>query len=228
MNRQYIRDHDVIERYLSRTLTAEEEQEFEEAYLGDSDIMDELEAAERLRDGIKELGEAGRLARARPRPQWQRVLASPRYAAAASLLLAVSLGFSTMLYRENRELRQGGLPPSSTITRFVALDTVRGGNAAMIREPDEDEWTVLLLDAGPMDYDVYRAVLARQLGERSEEIWSRADLAPQLGGTILIGVPGRVLRPGEYETRLEGRMRDWPAERFDEIARTGLTVVPRD
>jgi len=225
MDRQYIRDRDVIERYLSRSLTAEEEREFEEAYLGDSAIMDELEAAERLREGIKGLGEAGRLERARPRSQWRRLMASPRYAAAASLLLAVSLGFSTMLYRENRELREGGLSPTSTVTRFVALDTVRGGNAAVIREPDEDEWTVLLLDAGPVDYDSYRAVLARQVGERSEEIWSRADLAPQLGGTISIGVPGRVLRPGDYATTLEGRMGDWPADRFDEINRTRLTVV---
>jgi hypothetical protein len=228
MDRQYIRDHDVIERYLSRSLTSEEEQEFEEAYLGDAAIMDELEAAERLRDGIKELDGAGRLERLRPRPQWRRLLASPQYAAAASVLLAVSLGFSTALYRENRDLREGGLSPTSTITRFVALDSVRGGNTATIREPDEDEWTVLLLDAGPTEYDVYRAVLVRQVGERSEEIWSRADLAPELDGTILIGVPGRVLRPGNYETRLEGRMSNWPAERFDEITRTRLTVVARD
>jgi hypothetical protein len=228
MDRQYIRDHDMIERYLSRSLTAEEEQEFEEAYLGDPDIMDELEAAERLRDGIKELGAAGRLERVRPRPQWQRVLASPRYAAAASLLLAVSLGFSTMLYRENRELREGGLSSTSTITRFVALDSVRGGNADTVREPAEDEWTVLLLDAGPTEYDTYRAVLTRRLGDRSEEIWRRADLAQELGGTILIGVPGRMLRPGSYEVILEGRMEDWPAERFDEITRTPLTVVARD
>ena len=228
MDRQYIRDHEVIERYLSGALTADEEQAFEEAYLGDSEILDQLQAAERLREGIKELDGAGRIERLRPRPQWQRMLASPRYAAAASVLLAVSLGFSTVLYRENRDLRDGALSPTPAITRFVALDSVRGGNATTIREPDEDEWTVLLLDAGPTEYDIYRAMLTRRVGERSEEIWSRADLAPQLGESISIGVPGRLLRPGDYETRLEGRMDDWPAERFDEIGRTQLTVVARD
>jgi hypothetical protein len=226
MDRQYIRDHEVIERYLSGALTADEEQAFEEAYLGDSEILDQLQAAERLREGIKELDAAGRLGR--PRPGWLRGLGSPRYAAAASVLLAVSLGFSTVLYRENRDLREGALSPTSTITRFVALDSVRGGNVSTIREPEDDEWTVLLVDAGPTEYDIYRAVLTRRVGEQSEEIWSRADLAPELGGSISIGVPGRVLRPGSYEARLEGRMNDWPADRFDEITRTPLTVVARD
>ena len=85
-----------------------------------------------------------------------------------------------MLYRENLGLREGGLSPTSTITRFVALDSVRGGDARIIREPEDDEWTVLLLDAGTEEYETYRAVLTRRVGEQSEEIWSRADLAPEL------------------------------------------------
>ena len=187
-----------------------------------------MQTAERLRDGIKELDAAGPLERLRPRPRWRQTFASARYAAAASVLLAVSLGFSTVLYRENRDLRDGALSPTPMITRFVALDSVRGGNARTIREPEDDEWIVLLLDAGPTEYDIYRAVLTRRVGEQSEEIWSRADLVPELGESILIGVPGRLLRPGDYEARLEGRMNDWPADRFDEIAPTPLTVVARD
>ena len=50
MDRQYIRDHAVIERYLSGALTAEEERAFEEAYLGDQELLDQLQAAERLRE----------------------------------------------------------------------------------------------------------------------------------------------------------------------------------
>ena len=33
---------------------------------------------------------------------------------------------------------------------------------------------------------------------------------------------------GNYEALLEGRMNDWSAERFVEITRTDLTVVPRN
>jgi hypothetical protein len=228
MDRQYIRQHDVIERYLARSLTAAEEQAFEEAYLGDSEVLDELQAAERLRDGVKELDGAGRLERLRPRPQWQRMLASPRYAAAATVLLAVSLGFSGVLYRENRDLREGGITGTSLLTTSVILDSVRGGSVTTIRELEDDELALLVLDAGPTEYDAYRAALIRRVGERSEEIWRRADLTVQLDRRVLMSVPGRLLRPGNYEATLDGRMNDWPVERFEVIASTQLTVVARD
>ena len=38
MDRQYIRDTQVIERYLQGRLTAAEEQAFEEAYLADPEL----------------------------------------------------------------------------------------------------------------------------------------------------------------------------------------------
>jgi hypothetical protein len=228
MDRQYIRDHDVIERYLKRSLTPEEEQAFEESYLGDSEIIDELQAAERLRDGVKELDGAGRLERVRPRPQWQRLLASPRYAAAATVLLTVSLAFSGALYRENRDLRESGSTGTSLLTTSVVLESTRGGSVTTIREPAEDELKLLVLDAGPTEYDVYRAALTREVGDRSEPIWRRADLRPELDGRILMSVPGRLLRVGTYEAALDGRMNDWTAGRFEEISRTQLTVVARD
>jgi hypothetical protein len=227
MDRQYIREHAVIERYLAGALSADEEQAFEEAYLGDAAILEELQAAERLREGIAELDGAGRVRRSRPQPGggW---LASPRYAAAATVLLAVSLGFSTLMYRENRALREEGLAMTSAVTRFVPLESVRGTSAVTIREPEDDEWTVLLLDAGLTEYDSYRATLTRGLAEQSEEIWSRADLTPQLEGRVSIGIPGSILRPGTYEARLEGRMNGGPPDRFEEISRAQLTVVARD
>jgi hypothetical protein len=224
MDRQYIRDQGVIERYLSGALTADEEQAFEEAYLGDPEILDQLEAAERLRDGIKKLDGAGGLERLRPPARWRQWLASPQYAAAASVLLAVSLGFSAMLYRENVDLRGGDGSQISASTRLVRLEAVRGGNAIPISEPAPDELIVLQLDT--VAYDTYRGALVRLGGDLSETVWSRADLVAQFDGTLLIGVNGRVLRPGDYEARIEGRMNDWPAERFDEIARIRLTVVP--
>ena len=227
MDRQYIRDNDVVERYLKGVLTADEEQAFEEAYLGDAELLDQLQAAERLRDGIKGLDSAGDLERSRPR--WRQTFASPRYAMAATALLAVSLGFSSVLYNENQVLREGG---SSTplATRFVALESVRGGgNVTEISAPAQDELTVLMLDAGLVAYDTYRAVITRRDGEQSEQVWSRAGLAPQLNGTtIAVSVQGRMLRPGTYNATLEGQMNDWPAERFELVTSMSFVVVPRD
>jgi hypothetical protein len=229
MDRQYIRDNGVIERYLSGALTADEEQAFEEAYLGDPDLLDELQAAERLRESLKELDGAGRLERPRARARWRHWLASPQYAAAASVLFAVAVGFSALLYRENITLREGDLLRISATTRLVGLEAVRGTSATEISEPAPDELTVLQLDAGLVAYDTYRGTLTRGAGAQTERIWSRADLLARSDGTVLIGpVPPRALLPGSYEARLEGRMSSWPAERFDEIGRTDLTVVPRN
>jgi hypothetical protein len=207
-------------------LTADEEQGFEEAYLGDAELLDQLQAAERLRDGIKGLDGAGDLERSRPR--WRQTFASPRYAMAATVLLAVSLGFSSVLYNENQVLREGG---SSTplITRFVALESVRGENITEITAPAQDELTLLMLDAGAIAYDTYRAAITRRDGEQSEQIWSRADLTPELNGTtIAISLQGRMLRPGTYEATVDGRMNDWPAERFEQVTSISFVVVPRD
>jgi hypothetical protein len=45
---------------------------------------------------------------------------------------------------------------------------------------------------------------------------------------VALGLPGRLLPPGDYEVRLEGGKRDWPAAReLDELSRTPLTVTAR-
>jgi len=225
MDRQYIREHQVIERYLSGALTADEEQGFEEAYLGDAELLDQLQAAERLRDGIKGLDGAGDLERSRPR--WRQTFASPRYAMAATVLLAVSLGFSSVLYRENEELRETALPSASLLTQLIPLASTRGGNDTAITAPGEDEWVVFQVDAGGTEYDTYRAVLERRDGAQAEEIWRRADLKPTRG-EISIGVSGSALRPGQYEVRVGGRMNDSPAGRFDEVSSTRFNIIPRD
>jgi hypothetical protein len=227
MDRQYIRDHQVLERYLTGTLTADEEQAFEEAYLGDGELLDQVQAAERLREGVKELEGAGRLERIRRLPHWQRMLASPRYAAAATVLLAVSLGFSTSLYRENQDLRASAYPSTSALTRLVPLVSLRGADEATVPAPADDEWLVFQIDAGSAQYDSYRAALDRLDGGAREQIWSRANLEPT-GGEIAIGLPGRILRPGRYEARLEGRRSDSPADQFEEVRRTQFRLVPRD
>jgi hypothetical protein len=133
-----------------------------------------------------------------------------------------------MLYRENVDLRETGSAQTSERTRLVRLEVVRGGDAREIPAPELDERTVLQLDAGTVAYDTYRGTVMRRDGDRSETIWLRSDLAAQPDETVLIGVPGRDLQPGDYEARLEGRMRDWPADRFDEIARLRLRIVPRN
>ena len=110
----------------------------------------------------------------------------------------------------------------------MPLASTRGDNGSTLPQPAEDEWIVFQLDAGVTEYDSYRAALERRDGSESEVIWSHAGLTP-VRSEIAVGVvAGRTLRPGEYEIRLDGRMDDAPAERFEEVSRTRFTIVPRN
>ena len=227
MDRRHIRDAQVIERYLSGTLTAAEEQAFEEAYLADPELLEELEAAERLRAGLRESSSVGAaVERGAPRQRWREIVSSPRYGIAASLVAAAALASATVLLVQNQSLRAGAPVAAQRHTRLLELVSVRGGdNRNEIAAPVPGEWTVLLLDPGFGDYDVFNAVLARRDGA---ELLRLDGLTPTYEGLLALGMPGDVLAPGDYEIRLSGGRRDWPATRaLDELSRTPLTVAAR-
>lgn len=231
MDRQHIREGQIVERYLQGKLSAAEEQAFEEAYLGDADLLAELEAAERLRDGLKDLHEVERGARPPPRARWLELAGSPRYGIAASVVAAAALVASGMLFVQNRGLESAVTAPLAAASnmRLLPLVSVRGaGDANVIGAPASDEWAVLLLDPGFADYDRYRAVLVRVDGAAEQEILRLDGMTPTYEQQLALGLPGRVLAPGAYEVRLAGGRRDWPAGRaLDELGRTRLTVTPR-
>lgn len=228
MDRQYIRDHQVIERYLRGTLSPDEERAFEETYVGDPDLVEEIELVERLRQGVKDVGAAT----IKPQPArraWLSALGSPQWAAAASVLLVVSLVLSGTLYRENLNLRQGDglLVSATTATRFFQVVTVRGGESESVYDaPGADDLAIMLVDPGLTAHDTYRAVVSRRSDDGSTtEIW-RADRPPQFQDQLAISMPGRLLTPGEYEIRITGRMNDWPADRpSEEVGRNVVRIA---
>src|SRR5215471_16268862 len=210
MDRQYIRENQVIERYLNGELSAAEEQDFEETYLGDQELLDELELVERLRGGLKQLKTRGELA-TRRKTQWFQTLASPQLAAAASILLVVSLVFSAALYRDNRNLRQ--LTANGGVARLLPLVSVRGSPEIPIEAPDPNELAVLLVDPGVARYDSYRVVVSRRENQSSTAIFTHDGLTPGYEDQLAITMPGRLLTQGNYEVVVEGRMNDWPPSR---------------
>jgi hypothetical protein len=222
MDRRYIRDNQVIERYLKGTLTADEERAFEELYLGDPDLLDEIELVERLGQGLKDVGATGGIERSR-RNSWLSAPLSKQWAAAASLLVVVSLAVSGALYRENLSLREGQ-QLTAGVTRILPILTVRGNSQTVLEAPSENDWVVLLVDPGFMPHDSYRAVLSRRSERGLAEIWSADGLTPEYQDQLAIGVPGSLLLPGEYQLELTGRMNDWPAERSEPVSQTAIRI----
>jgi hypothetical protein len=222
MDRQHIRDTLVIERYLQGKLSAAEEEQFEEAYLTDPELLAELKLAERLREGFKDLPLDTPARVAAPRTRWLDFAASPRYGIAASLVAVAALFASGMLFLQG----QGGEPlTAASRTRVVPLVAVRGGgNPNTIATPAADEWTVFTVDTGRGDYDRYRVTLVRGDGG---EVAGFDGLTPSGDGTVALGFQGNGLSPGDYEVHLAGRQLDWPAGRADDdLSRLPLTITP--
>lgn len=226
MDKETVRDRQIVERYLQGRLGADEERAFEEAYLSDPELLDELVLTEKLKAGLARTGVSAAPSGG-PRPPardgWQRVFASVPYAAAATVLLALSLTLSALLLVQNRSLEPGVTAPAPAPTRLVPLVTVRGNAAPnRIEAPPAGEWAVLLADAGFTDYAAYRATLTRRDDDVSETVAELDGLAPTYDGRVGLGVPGGALTPGDYELSLEGRVAEG---RYEPITRIPLTVT---
>src|SRR5262245_50835352 len=236
MDRQYIRDHQVIERYLKGELSADEEQAFEEAYLADQELLDEIELVERLGDGLKRVKASGGIAAPRAAGRLRVFFASPQFAAAASVLLVVSLVFSGAMYRENQSLRPGGglvaggggtrvLPLIAATARVLPLIPVRGGPEIVVEAPDASELTVLLVDPGFTPHDRYSAVISRRGDATPVQVWASDNLVVSYEDQLAIAVPGQLLTPGSYTIDISGRMNDWPAARASEAVQQLVVKV---
>lgn len=228
MDRQYIQDQQIIERYLNDQLSAGEAQAFEEYYMTDPGVLEELQLAERLKQGLQALNDAGELSRSRGRNGLPGLFRSPIFAAAASILAVVSIVFSGVTYRENLGLRSVAQRAENPVTtRLIPLISVRGGSDVNVAVTNDDEWTVLLVDAGFTPYDEYRASVTRTDAGDVEPIWQLGGLTPTYDEQIAVGLPGSLLVPGEYEIRIAGRMSDWAADRgLEEVSRMPFTITP--
>lgn len=214
----------LIERYLQGRLSAAEEQAFEEAYLADPALLQEVQLAERLREGLKDASSEQPVSPPAKRT-WLDAVGSPRYGIAASVVAAAALATCVLLYSEIRG-PQAPTAAAASGVRLLPLVTVRGGgDANVIPAQTGDEWTVLMLDAGFTDYDEYRAVLVRRADSGEREIVRVDGLKPTYEGYVALGVPSRLLDPGDYEVRLQGARRGSSAH--EDLGRTPLTVAPQ-
>jgi hypothetical protein len=219
MDRQYIRDQQVIERYLAGTLAPEEEAAFEEAYLGDTALLEELQAAERLKEALRGRAAVPGGAAGQARRRW---LGSPAYAVAASWVAGVALVATAFLYFDNRSLRGAA---GITGVELVPILAVRGAEPQAIESRGGAGSTVLLLDPGFGVYESFAVVLTRTDGATSAPLFAVEGLTPSYEGMLAVSVPRVLLPAGTYEVQLLGRRADWPADRAaDDLGRTAFTV----
>lgn len=213
MDRNYVSENQIVDRYLRDDLTDEERVAFEEFYLSDQETLAELELAEKLQLGLQDCASQG-LLEAERSPGWlRRAVTSPQWAAAASVLLVVSIGYSGFLQRQLQS------DPAAVGTQLIPLITTRGADAIRVAPADPESWVVLLVDPGFELYDAYRATLVDS--GSGEVVWDVTGLQPGYEDLLAVGIAGSVLQPGQYSLRVEARS---GSADFVEINRIPLEV----
>lgn len=212
MDRNYVIENELVDRYLRGDLSDEESAAFEEFYLSDQETLAELELADKLEAGLKDAAERGRLAKPSRQDWFVRAVTSPQWAAAASVLLVLSLSYTGMLQR------QLGSTPDVAAPQLVPLIATRSATPATVISNVSDGWVVLLVDPGFEPYSDYRAAV---LDRDGETIWVAVGLRPGYEDYLAVGVDGSILDPGRYDLVVHGRS---GSADFAEISRTAFEV----
>lgn len=203
MDSNYIEQHLLIDRYLQGTLKEGEKDAFEERMVWDKDLVDQVDLAEHLREGLRAAATAREYV-AEPRgfnlaALVTGILTVPQYAAAAASALAVMLTAGVLL---NPSVNIGGSQGTTAMqTDIVPLLAVRSGSVQTI-DVDQNAWTVLLVDVMG-DHTSYR-VTVRKDEAGAEPIWVQDGLMPTYPDALAVGMPGNTLDAGSYVLSLEG------------------------
>jgi hypothetical protein len=203
MDRNYIEQHLLVDRYIQGRLDGSDLDEFEERLVWDESLVEEVRVAEHLRDGLQQASAArSRVAQA---PGFDLVamlsgiFAVPQFAAAASFLLAVTLTAGVFMSPLVNVGGQAGTPALQT--DIVPLFTVRGEDAPEVAV-DPDHWTVLLVDVRG-DYTAYRATVRKDEPD-ADPVWTQDGLVPTYPDSLAVGMPGSTLAAGRYLLTIDG------------------------
>jgi len=228
MNEKYIELHLVVDRYLQGTLSSSEMAAFEERLTWDQDLIDELDLAEHLREGLRRAVAEGDEVVAADRAgiaDWlSSLLSVPQYAAAASFALAVALTAAVLLnpFGAGRGTQRFHAMP----TELVPLVVLRGGTASpVVFKPGSQ--LVLLVDV--MGSHASYRVTVRADRPGALPFWTRDDLQPTYLESLAVSIPGDLLEAGPYVLTVEGVMTSADGKKtYDHIQDIAFESAPAE
>ncbi len=223
MDRRYIEDNQIIDRYLMNKLSDEEMETFEQFFLEDPELVQDIEFRKRFIRGLRKADRTGLLKSGDDESssiwQWLPVM-RPSFTAVAAVSAAAFLMVAVLQYSQISQLQSvneeqmnqiGRLMAPQVNTLLVPLGRVRGAMIAAdpvmrIHLSPGVEQVVLTLDMEPLDFDNYHVSLDR---EGAGQFWSSdSDSAPPA-----VVLPAGLLVPGDYYLQIYG------ARSGDELAR---------
>ncbi|MBT8047536.1 MAG: hypothetical protein HKN57_07295 [Xanthomonadales bacterium] len=216
MDEKYTNENMLIERYLEGALSIEEQQAFEEQFLSSGELLDQLEAAERLQQGMHDVMAVQKAHI--PEKATSRVAAfmrTPHYAIAASILVLFAVGLSGALMQENARLTE--INTDRVVpTEIIPLVTVRSASDSGLNTlvlGDSARQFVMMLDPGFESFSHYRATVyqLKRTGKPAM-LWQVDEMLPGYEDMLALAVPSSFLEPGDYQIQLEGWQDEWPTD----------------
>jgi len=202
----------AMEHYLAGQMSPQEEAAFEEQYLHNPELVEDLAMGHQFVEGLRHV--AGEK-RTRETPPLMGTLfksgsqaSSLMSAVAVIVILAIPIGW---LFRDVDTIEErldqvlaavnGNGPPINL--PIFSLQPVRSAEPTPFRLnlTDLTGWVVLSLETASM-YDEYRVNLQSDTGE---PIWSHEGLVPDHIGALVFALPASALVNGDYQAVTEGR-----------------------
>ena len=229
MDKKYLNDKLLVERYLQDRLSDEEAESFEGKFLSSDELLDELEAAERLRQGLHDISALEYVHSNKWLPSnIVSLFHSPRYAMAATLMLLISMGVSSALLQRNAGLTEPG-SNGALATEIFPLISVRGatdGEQNILPLGDVPKQFVMMLDPGFEPYSHYRATVYRlNPGREPARLWQVDRMLPGYEDMLALSIPSSMLSSGDFEIQIEGWRDEWPVDHaFGQLDTKTFTV----
>ncbi|MFK8052312.1 MAG: anti-sigma factor [Woeseiaceae bacterium] len=202
LNRKTVLDGNYIDRYLLGHLNESESMAFEDFYASCPETMQELEESALLIDGLKASSEppanivslTNRRAKADPDNSVSRVVASPWYGMAASLVAGIALLFAGGQYLSKQDVQT--IPVITANLPVVTLGPSRGGEQGIAITKNQAGQIVLALDLGGETVaKSYGAVVQTQSGD----FIGKADgLLPDEIDMLTMRITADALEQGDY------------------------------
>lgn len=232
MDRRYIEENQIIDRYLMNKLSDEETETFEQFFLEDLELVQEIEFRKHFIRGLRKADRTGLLQSDDDQSSsiWQWLpLMRPSFPAVAAISVAILLMVAALQYSQiarlqmvnEEQLNQIGqlmVPQANTLLVPLGLTrgvTTRDEPVVRVHLSPAVEQVILALDIDPLSFDNYRLSLDR---EGAGQLWSSdSDSAPPA-----VVLPAELLVPGDYYLQVYGAR---SGEDLAPVAQFSFTVL---
>lgn len=205
MEHPQIDDEHVIDRYLAGRLSDAEEQRFEEHLFVCSSCLEQVEAGDEMRRGLRDVAAEEGIRAATALGLWAGLRRRPgSQLAALAALVAVFVTLPAVIWWQQLELSRlratGGFSAPTAEVQLASLGVTRAEELPELRPDPSKNALVLSLELPPGPAARYSVTLLDATGAT---LWQAHELTPNLYDSLMVVLPSGFLSPGTYRFRVE-------------------------